>query len=80
MQNEYLKTLWMLRFEKIKNAEEEAAWVYQEMLDRLLPKLGQDSFVVQSLATLVHEERVHEKLAEELIQICHRNHPEIGLL
>ena len=80
MKIEYLKTLWILRFEKIKKSEEEAAWKYQEILDQCLTDLGKEDGVVPLLGRLVHEERMHEKLAEELIKIIHQNHPECGVL
>ncbi len=80
MQNEYLKTLWTLRFEKMRKNEEEAAWKYQEALDRCLLEFGAQDLTVPLLGQLVREERIHEKLAEELIHICHRNHPECGVL
>ena len=79
MKNEYLKTLWALRFEKIKKGEEDAAWAYQEIMDECLARFGLESEIVQLLRQLVHEERVHAKLAEELIKICYHNHPEFGV-
>ena len=78
MKNEYLKTLWTLRFEKIKKNEEDAAWKYQEMLDQCLLDFGEGDESVALLRQLVREERAHAKLAEELIRICHQNHPEFG--
>lgn len=80
MRNEYLKTLWNLRFEKIRKNEEEAAWKYQEVLDRCLLEFGREDPVVPLLGQLVREERIHERLAEELMRICHQNHPECGVL
>ena len=80
METEFLKTLWMLRFEKMRNNEEEAAWAYQEILDDCMLALGEDDKVVKLLHQLVKEERGHMKLAEELIKICARTHPECGLL
>ena len=80
MKNEYLKTLWTLRFEKIKVGEDDAAWKYQEILDQCLPEFGRDAEITTLLGQLVHEERFHKKLAEDLIKICHRNHPEITVL
>ena len=80
MRNEYLKTLWMLRFEKIKQSEEQAAWSYQEGVDELLESFGVEDESIPLLRCLVREERMHEKLAEELIKICQRNHPEFNAL
>ena len=80
MKIEYLKTLWMLRFEKVKKNEGEAAWKYQEILDQCLADLGKDDEIVSLLGQLVREERAHEKLAEELIKIVHQNHTEYGML
>lgn len=80
MKTEYLKTLWMLRFEKIKKTEGEAAWGYQEILDRCLMDFAKEDEIVALLSQLVREERGHEKLAEELIKICHHTHPEFGTL
>lgn len=80
MRNEYLKTLWMLRFEKMRKSEEEAAWNYQEMLDECLLNLGSDEQMVVLLRQLVREERGHTKMAEELIKICHQTHPESDAL
>lgn len=78
MKIEYLKTLWMLRFEKIKKNEEEAAWKYQEILDQCLQDTHEEE-TASLLNQLVREERAHAKLAEELIHICHQNHPEYGV-
>ena len=80
MKIEYLKTLWTLRFEKIKKTEEEAAWGYQEILDQLRESFGHDEEIVKLLERLVREERMHSKLGEELLQICRKTHPEYGLL
>lgn len=77
MKTEYLKTLWMLRFEKMRKNEEEAAWKYQEVMNRLLVHLGRENPAVPLLEQLVREERAHEKLAEELVKICQQNHPEL---
>ena len=78
MKNEFLKTLWMLRFQKMKHNEAEAAWTYQEILNECLLDFGPEDAVVAHLQRLVREERAHEKLAGELITICQRNHPEFG--
>ena len=78
MKNEYLKILWMLRFEKMRKSEESAAWKYQEMLDQCLLGFDKKDPVIQLLGRLVQEERMHERLAEELLHICQRNHPECG--
>ena len=80
MDVEDLKTLWLLRFEKIKNAEEAAAWGYQEILDRCLVCFGDKDESVELLTQLVNDERLHEKLGAELIQICRFTHTEYGLL
>ncbi len=78
MENEFLKNLWQLRFEKMKKNEEEAAWAYQEVLDLCLVLFGGAHPVIEKLQTLVKEERMHEKLAEELIEIGRMTHPECG--
>ncbi len=80
METEYLKTLWMLRFEKIRQGEGRAAWTYQEILDECLADYGKNDEKVVFLSQLVSEERAHEKLAEELMRICRRNHPEANAL
>lgn len=80
MQAEYLKTLWMLRFEKMKKGEDRAAWNYQEILDECLEAFGSEDDAVILLKQLVKEERAHARLAEELIQICIRTHPEFKAL
>lgn len=80
MKNEYLKTLWMLRFEKIKRTEEEAAWNYQEILDCCLADFGPEDEAVVSLGQLVRDERMHAQLGEELIHICRQTHPECEAL
>ena len=80
MRNEYLKTLWMLRFEKMKQNEDQAAWSYQEAVDECLESFGSEHECVLLLRNLVKEERMHAKLAEELIKICQRNHPEFNPL
>ncbi len=80
MKNEFLKTLWMLRFQKMKKNEEEAAWKYQEILDQCLTDFKDEKLIVDNLRQLVREERAHERLAEELIQIVYQNHPECGIL
>ena len=78
MKNEFLKTLWMLRFEKMKQNEDTAAWTYQEILDECLTAFGEEDQAIPSLRELVRDERMHAKLAEELIKICRMNHPEYG--
>ena len=70
MRGEYLKTLWQLRFEKMRKSEEEAAWKFQEMLDECLLAFDRNDPVIQLLSQLVREERAHERMAEELIQLC----------
>lgn len=80
MKNEYLKTLWMLRFEKLRKNEEDAAWDYQELYDKCFPIFGSNDEAVKLLQQLSKEERTHAALADELIHICHRNHPEIGVM
>jgi len=78
MESSFLKDLWVLRFEKMKKGEEDAAWMYQELLDQCLTLLDKDHPVIPLLQMLVREERMHEKLAEQLIQISHNTHPEFG--
>lgn len=78
MKEEFLKTLWMLRFEKMKETEENAAWTYQGILDECLAAFGEADPVVEQLRQLVQDERRHAHCAEELIKICRRNHPEVG--
>ena len=80
MKNEYLKTLWILRFEKQRKNEEEAAWNYQELYDQCALGLGPEDAAAKLLQQLSREERGHAKLADELIRICQRNHPEIGVM
>lgn len=80
MKHEFLKTLWMLRFEKIKKTEEEAAWGYQEILNGCRTHFGEKDEAVQLLSQLVSEERMHARLGDELIKICRLNHTECGLL
>ncbi|MBI3307078.1 MAG: hypothetical protein HYZ84_04665 [Candidatus Omnitrophica bacterium] len=80
MKNEFLKTLWMMRFQKMRKNEEEAAWKYAEILKQCLEDSGNEKLIIDSLHQLIQEERMHEKLAEELIQIVYRNHPEDGIL
>lgn len=77
MRNEYLKTLWMLRFKKMKKTEEEAASGYQEILGYCLADLGKNDKLVVLLEQLVREERSHARLAEELVRICGENHPDV---
>ena len=80
MRNEFLNTLWMLRFEKIRKTEEEAAWNYQEIVDRCLADFGPHDEAISILSQIVRDERMHAKLGEELIKICLRNHPECEAL
>jgi hypothetical protein len=70
MKGEYLKTLWLLRFEKMRKSEEDAAWKFQELLDQCLLQLDRDDPVIQHLSQLVREERMHERMAEEMISLC----------
>lgn len=70
MKDEYLKTLWQLRFEKMRKSEEDAAWKYQELMNQCLPHFDRDDKVIQLLTQLVREERAHERLAEELLHLC----------
>jgi len=76
MKTEYLKTLWTLRFEKIKKCETEASEAYEQLAARSAVILGADHPAVQMLRQLVQEENVHARLAESLIRICHETHPE----
>lgn len=76
MKVEYLKTLWMLCFEKIRKTEEEAAWNYQEILDQCMIAFGVQDEGAAFLAQLVRDERMHARLGEELVDICRRTHPE----
>ncbi len=69
MNREFLKTLWGLRFEKMKKTEESSAWNYQELLNQCLVEWGPQSKPAEILSALVREERAHEKLAEKLIDI-----------
>lgn len=80
MKNEYLKTLWLLRFEKMRKSEDEAAWKYQEIFDECLLTLGPEDPAILLLGQLKREERCHAKMAEELIKICHLTHPEVSAL
>lgn len=80
MREEFLKTLWLLRFQKIRKNEEDAAWKYQEILNRLLHEEESGGQALHLLERLVEDERSHERLAEELIRICHRSHPECAAL
>ena len=77
MRMEYLKTLWLLRFEKLRVNENKAAWGYEEILEECLEAFGAEEPVVQILRRLVKEERVHHQMAEELIKICQRTRPEL---
>lgn len=70
MKDEYLKTLWLLRFEKMRKSEESAAWKFQELLDQCLLKLDRSDPVIPLLSQLVREERAHERMAEEMIHLC----------
>lgn len=69
MNHEFLKTLWELRFEKIKKNEADAAWKYQGLLNDCADAWGRDCPAAVILSTLVREERAHEKLADKLIDI-----------
>ena len=80
MQTEYLKTLLALRFEKLRETEEQAAWDYQEILDRFLKEADKEEEIIELLSQLVREERMHEKMAADLIKTVHKNHPEHGTL
>jgi rubrerythrin len=80
MKSEYLKTLWMLRFEKLRKNEEEAAWKYQEILNQCKTFLKKEDPVLDLLEQLIREERMHEGFAGELIRVCQRTHPECGVL
>lgn len=78
MNLEYLKTLWVLRFKKMRIAEGDSAWKYQELLDECLPLLGTEHEIIHLLQQLIQEERRHEKLALELLQMARAAHPEIS--
>lgn len=77
MRTPYLKALWQLRFEKTNAAEKEAVKEYQEILDDCLTALGPEDPVVETLKRLVKEEREHEELSCELLDVCQRTHPEV---
>lgn len=78
MKTEFLKTLWILRFEKMRENEEQAAWTYQEILDQCLMAFGEKDPVIEPLRRLVQDERGHAKCAEELLKMCRQTHPEVG--
>ncbi len=80
MKTEFLKTLWTLRFEKMRKNEESAAWNYQEILNQCLDYFDHGDEVIVLLTQLVREERKHEKIAERLIEICRKNHPEVTVV
>ena len=69
MDRQFLKTLWHLRFEKMKKTEDASAWNYQELLNQVLVEWGSQSKSAEILTTLVREERAHGKLAEKLLDI-----------
>ncbi len=69
MDREFLKTLWQLRFEKMKKTESDSAWNYQAHLNQAMAEWGPDSKPVEILSTLVREERAHEKLVDKLLNI-----------
>lgn len=77
MQSEYLRTLWGLRFEKMKKTEADAAWSYQDILEECLEFVEKDHEIIKLLHQLVMEERMHEKLADELITIWRQSHEEM---
>ena len=77
MQSEYLKQLWTLRFEKIRQNEEEAAANYQKILDQICVTDHDDAEIVALLEKLVREEKIHARLAQELIRICLEHYPEL---
>ena len=77
---EYLKSLWTLRFEKMKSLESNSAWTYQEMLDECLSDSETDTKVVGILQMLIKEEKQHTRIAEELLHICRENYPQVGSL
>ncbi len=80
MRPDFLKTLWMLRFEKIRDAEEEAAFKYQQLMDSIILLLGKDHETVKLLKRMVKDELNHGVIARELIEICDRNQPEIKVV
>ncbi len=80
VKNEYLKTLWMLRFEKIKKDEQGAVSAYQQIMEQCLLDFDQEHEVIEMLRRLVLEEKGHVKMSDELIKICLSNHPECEAL
>ncbi len=77
MKMEFLKTLWTLRFEKIRDTEDDAAWRYQKLMDQVSLLLGAQHATVKVLKRLVQEELHHGQIARELVEICKKNHPDI---
>lgn len=77
---EYLKSLWTLRFEKMKTLESDSAWNYQELLDECLSETEPDLKIVQVLQMLIKEEKQHAKIAEELLRVCRENYPQVQSL
>lgn len=49
MQSEFLKMLWVLRFQEMRISEGQAAWKYQEILDQLLISDCKNEEVVKPL-------------------------------
>ena len=76
MKDEYLKTLWMLRFEKVKRGEDHAVETYHEIMERCAEAFGEEDLAVSILGRLVTEEKAHAMLAEKMMQICFQTHPE----
>lgn len=80
MKTEVLKTLWILRFEKMKRLEQEAAWTYQGILEAFLREPDDYPEEIKLLRELVQDEKSHTLLAEELIRISRLTHPECSVL
>ena len=70
MKREYLKDLWMLRFEKVLKMEKDASKGYLKLATELSELIGEKHKAVKHLKKLSKEEQEHAELAGELIKIC----------
>lgn len=69
MDDEVLKELWKIRFEKLLKLEKDSAGMYEQLLDQY-PDLLSESGLDQILKQIIKDEKKHIKVAEELFQLA----------
>lgn len=71
MERRFYKELWNLRFAKMLDLEKKSAADYEALLDEC-KKRFKNHAIIEHLERLIHDEKKHTRLVEELIEILGR--------